>query len=166
MKKKSIVRTGRRFGLLLGLAVAAHLSAAHADMIEGRTNDGHRYVAGGIGLEESEAMRQQASSFPLALVTAARSGAYLANTHVRILGAGNATILDTVIDAPWLLVDLPSGNYTILTTHAGKTIERRVNVSAGKPQRVVITYDVPVDNGSSNAAAASSGEVARSQPPQ
>ena len=155
----------RPLRMLLAFALMSSVAAAHAAMIEGRTTDGRRYVAGGIGLEESESMRQMAAQFSLAVVTAARNGAYLANTHVRVLGPANKVVLDTVMDAPWLLVDLPTGQYTVLTTHAGKTIERRVNIAAGKPHRVVVQYDVPADQHTIGMDT-TPADATRSRPPQ
>ncbi len=126
-------------------ALALLSASAQAELTEGRTTDGHRYVAGGIGTEEVDALRQEAPSFSLQLVTAARSGAYLADTQVRIIGPGNNVVLDTHIDAPWLLVDLPAGHYTVQAAHGGKTVERRLAIAGGKPQRIVLQFDAPVD---------------------
>lgn len=119
--------------------------AAHAALVEGKTNDGHRYVVGGVGTEEVDALRQQAPAFSLELITAARTGAYLAGTRVRITGPGNNVILDTKIDGPWLLVDLPGGRYTLRATHSGTTVERQFDIASGKPQRLVLHFDAPVD---------------------
>jgi hypothetical protein len=119
----------------------AGLGVAQAAVIEGRTADGHRYVAGGIGIEEVDQLRAQAAAYSLQLITAARGGEYLAGTHVRILGAGNEAVLDTRIDAPWLLVDLPAGRYTVIATYSGTTQERRLTVAPGQSQRIVLHFD-------------------------
>jgi hypothetical protein len=127
------------------VACAAVIGVADAALTEGRTADGRRYIAGGIGIEEVDAMRGEAPAFSLQVITAARGGAYLANTHVRILGAGNQAVLDTVIAAPWLLVDLPAGRYTLIATHDGRTQERRLAIEPGRPQRLVLHFDAAVD---------------------
>jgi hypothetical protein len=137
--------------LVIATVAATSAATATAALIEGRTATGQPYLAGGVGLEESEAMRQQAPAFSLQLITAARSGAYLAETHVRIVEQGGGVVLDTVLPGPWLLVDLPTGRYTLLATTNGRTVERRLDISAGKPQRVVLHYDVPGDNESDTA---------------
>lgn len=147
---------------LAAAILALGAAAAHAALVEGRTNEGHRYVTGGIGTEEIEAMRQEAPGFSLQVVTAARTGAYLAGTHVRITGPGNNVILDTMIEAPWLLVDLPDGRYTVRATHSGSTVERPLTIAPGKPQRVVLHFAVPVDHEEPMAAP----EVTRSRVPQ
>lgn len=141
------------------------VASANAAVTEGRTADGHRYVAGGIGTEEVDAMRQQAPAYSLQLITAARTGAYLANTHVRIVNAGDALVLDTTIDAPWLLVDLPAGRYTVRATHASGTVERRLTIAPGKPQRVVLQFDAPVD-AEGPSSPVPDAETARTRMPQ
>jgi hypothetical protein len=133
----------RRAALVLLALLAV---AAQAALTEQRTADGHPYVAGGIGSEEVDALRQMAPSYSLQIITAARSGAYLAGAHVRIVGPGGRPVLDTAIDAPWLLIDLPSGGYTVQATFRGQTVVRRLTVAAGKAQRVVLTFDARVDD--------------------
>ena len=66
-------------------------------------------MSGGIGLEESELLKQMADKYSLQLVISSRSGAYLADTRVTITGANGQKILDVPLDAPWLLVDLVLG---------------------------------------------------------
>lgn len=135
---------------LAGRALAAVLAlcaiSAGAAISEGRTSAGHRYLTGGIGVEEVEALRAEAPRYSLQLITAARSGAYLAGTHVRLVGPGNEVILDTTIDGPWLLVDLPAGRYGVRATHSGATVERSVTVAPGQTQKIVLHFDVAVDH--------------------
>lgn len=151
-------RTSVRLASLVVATVAATSAAtAAAALVEGRTATGQPYLTGGVGLEESEAMRQHAPAFSLQLITAARSGAYLAETRVRIVDQGGGVVLDTVLPGPWLLVDLPTGRYTLAATSNGKTVERRLDIAAGRPQRVVLHYDVAGDN---------EADTARSRMPQ
>ena len=146
MKLTKTIRLTHCSRLLLTGALLLQGAVANAAISEGTTADGRRSVAGGIGTEEVEALRQQAPAFSLQLVTAARTGAYLADTQVRIIGPGNNVILDTTLRGPWLLIDLPSGRYTVRATHSGNTVERRLAIEGGKPQRVVLHFDAPVDH--------------------
>lgn len=130
---------------LVAAALLAPLAVAHAAITEGTAADGRRYVTGGIGSEEVAALQGQAAGYSLQLITAARGGAYLADAHVRIVGPGNNVVLDTTIGGPWLLIDLPGGRYTVRATHSGRTVERGLTITAGKPQRVVLHFDAPVD---------------------
>jgi hypothetical protein len=150
-------RAARRARWFSAASLALAAVTAHAAVVEGRTSEGHRYVTGGIGTDEVEALRQEAPAFSLQLITAARTGAYLAGTHVRITGPGNNVVLDTTLDAPWLLVDLPGGRYTVRATHSGTTVEQRLTIAPGHPQRVVLHFDAPVDGGDTPPAPDASG---------
>jgi hypothetical protein len=138
----AVARRARPLAIVLAVFATSAVSAA---IVEGRSSAGHRYVAGGIGVEEVEAMRAQAAAYSLQLVTAAKSGAYLAGVQVRIAGPGSAVVFDSTIDAPWLLVDLPPGRYTVRVTHSGSTVERPVTIAPGKKEHLVVHFDVPVD---------------------
>lgn len=130
---------------LVAAVLLAPLAVANAAITEGTAADGRRYVTGGIGTEEVATLEGQAAAYSLQLITAARGGAYLADTHVRIVGPGNNVVLDTTIGGPWLLIDLPGGRYTVRATHSGHTVERGLTIASGKPQRVVLHFDAPVD---------------------
>lgn len=129
----------------LAFTCTALTSPATADITEGRTDQDRRYMVGGVGVEEVEQMRQQSAQFPLQLIVASRSGAYLADTRVRISSPQHGTVLDTTLNAPWLLVDLQPGSYSIEATHRGRSQQRQVNLAAGGRQQLVLQFDVPVD---------------------
>lgn len=129
--------------LMAGLAAAA--PAAHA-LVEGRTAQGRAFVTGGIGEGEREALAPLRDDVSLRLTVAAKgSGAYLAGTRVRITDRRGATVLDTALDGPWLLVELEGGDYRVAATHRGQTIERRTTVAAGAPRGMVIYFDVDAE---------------------
>ncbi|HZA95876.1 MAG TPA: hypothetical protein VE421_07040 [Burkholderiaceae bacterium] len=118
---------------------------ASAAITEGRTANDRSYMSGGVGLEESERLKQMADKYSLQLLISSRSGAYLADTHVTITGANGQKVLDLPLDAPWLLVDLMPGNYKVVVAHAGRTQERNVTVAPSKREQVVVQFDVPAD---------------------
>ena len=115
---------------LLGASLVLASFAASAAITEGRTANDRAYVSGGVGLEESERLKQMADKYSLQLVISSRSGAYLADTRVTITGANGQKVLDVPLDAPWLLVDLAPGNYKLVVAHAGRTQERNVTLRA------------------------------------
>jgi hypothetical protein len=78
-----------------------------------------RYVCGGIGSDESNAMRAAMKEHPLALLFARADGAYLADVQVEIKGADGAPSLALRANGPVCLVDLPAGRYTVDAAMAG-----------------------------------------------
>ena len=76
--------------LILGIAAAFTVSTPYAaaqSVQEGRTAQDRRFIAGGIGLDESEQMKSMARDFTLSMTVAAKSGTYLADSHVKIQDA-------------------------------------------------------------------------------
>lgn len=140
----SLVRRSLGFGIAVAMTVASSLAAAES-VLEGRTSQDRRYVAGGIGLDESESMKLAARGFPLTITVAAKSGAYLADSRIRIEDARGAVILDTQLEAPYLLVDLAPGEYKVAATLQGQRQTRSVDIAAKVPARIVFSFDVPVD---------------------
>lgn len=135
----------------LAVLVSASIALpATAAITEGRTTNGRAYIAGGIGLSESDTMKSLADKHSLQLVVSSRSGAYLADMQVRILGANSEKILDIPLAAPWLLVDLAPGAYKVSVTHGGQTQERNVTIAAGRSERVSVQFDVPGDTAKSS----------------
>lgn len=134
--------------LVVGAAVAlgAWMPYAAAQSVrEGRTAQDRPFIAGGIGLDESEQMKSMARDFPLSITMAAKSGAYLSDSHIKIQDARGKMILDTQLDAPYLLVDLLPGKYNVEATLQGKKQQRSVEVAAIGRSKVLFSFDVPVD---------------------
>ncbi len=144
----------KTLSILLGAALVAVSAGASAAITEGRTANDRAYVGGGIGLEESERIKQMADKYSLQLVVSSRSGAYLADTRVTITGANSQKILDLPLDAPWLLVDLAPGNYKVVVAHAGMTQERNVTLASGKREQIVVQFNVAGDTAKNPPAAA------------
>jgi hypothetical protein len=93
-----------------------------------------RYVCGGIGSDESAAMRSAMKEHPLALLFARADGAYMANVDVTIKGgdANNAAALAFRATGPVCLVDVPNGRYVIDAAAAGGAVKSQtVTVGGG-----------------------------------
>ncbi len=132
--------------LMLGGALLAASLSVSAAIVEGQTADNRRYVVGGVGQEEVEQLKTMADRYSLQLIVSSRAGAYLADMHVRIIGANSQKVLDAPLGAPWLLVDLIPGSYTVSVTHSGgQAHERKVTIAAGKREQITVQFDVPAD---------------------
>lgn len=112
----------------LGLIAAAcsmpHTAAAQGGLPAVQEQGEVRYVSGGIGAPEAQAMRTQAARFPLAMMFFARVGSegkYVSAVPVRIDDAKGNTVLITITQGPFLLVDLPAGNYLVSAAYKGET---------------------------------------------
>ena len=88
-------------------------------------------VCSGVGIQG----RAAAKSVPytLKLVYAAPDGQYLGAVKTQISGKGGEMV-NVTCPGPWVLANLPAGNYKVTATFNGKSETRSVTVSA-KGQR-------------------------------
>lgn len=111
------------------LSLAAMAAAVEATELEVKSAGDVRYVSGGAGDEEQQAMKAAAKDFNLEVTTAVSAGNYLSGVDVTIVKAGSdIPVLKTTTDGPILLAKLPKGRYEIRATANGKTQSKTVDV--------------------------------------
>jgi len=99
------------------------------------------FVCGGVGVDESQRMKAQASGHDLMLTFATSSGAYLADVAVKIQGPGGAAVVDANCNGPIMLVDLPGpGTYHVTASAGGITRQGSVSVTAKRPATATFTW--------------------------
>ncbi len=130
--------------LALGFAAApgtAQELALPLERIQGTVT----YLTGGVGKEESEALKKIQGRYPLSLLFVERGGPntwhYLANVRVTIQDAAGRTLLETTAEGPFLLAKLPEGRYTVITEMYGKRITRRADLTQGKRVQLVFEWN-------------------------
>ena len=122
-----------RLAALCACAAAPWVAAQAqtAGMPEMKSQDAGRYVCGGVGSDESVAMRAAMKDHPLALLFARSSGAYLADVDVMVKDAKGGTALAMRASGPVCLVDLPAGRYTVEAASEGVTKTQVVTLGGG-----------------------------------
>ena len=108
-------------------ASALTLVQAQGAVPEMRSEGAVSYACGGIGSDESTAMRAAMKSHPLSLLFARADGAYMADVAVKLTGASGTTT-HLRANGPVCLVNLPAGNYTVEAVSAGATKQQSVTV--------------------------------------
>lgn len=103
------------------------------------------YVSGGICIGGVNQMKSMAKDFPLEIVLVEKSDEYekenyIADVKVKINDASDNLILDVVTEGPFLLVDLPNGNYQITAEYHNVVKSRRVKINKNKHERVVFLW--------------------------
>jgi hypothetical protein len=108
------------------LAVAVALAGAAAVAQTAKID----YVSGGVTLEERFDLASRGTEFNLKVVTAAeRSGAYLADVQMKVIDSRDAkVVVETTMDGPWFLAQLPPGTYVLEATFEGKKLTKTVAI--------------------------------------
>lgn len=133
--------------LILGPALLCGMvSAAHAD--EGtlpaeRSQGSVTFISGGIGSDESEAMKRAASRYSLSIEMASPAtprAEYVSDVRIDIRDQRGKSVLSTISDGPLLLANLPPGQYTVDATRNGSVQQRKVTIGAGTHLRVMFSF--------------------------
>jgi hypothetical protein len=131
---------------VLGLLAIGVLASARAD--EGalpaqRSQGSVTYISGGIGKDESDAMKQAASRYSLSIEMSSPAGPraeYVSDVKIDIRDQRGASVLSTNTDGPILLANLPPGRYTINASKGGKSQQRDIVVGAGARPTVKFSF--------------------------
>ena len=87
------------------------------------------YVSGGVGSDESDALKRAAHHWPLAMRFTGPGADYLADVHVRIVGPHDTEVLKADSRGPYMLVKLPPGRYTVHAQYKDEDQTREVKVA-------------------------------------
>jgi hypothetical protein len=123
-------------GALAASAEDASLPAAH-----------HRgsvaYISGGIGKDQALAFMRAAADYPLTLEFVADAGhrrEFLSDVPVTIQDHSGRDVLRTTTEGPFLLVNLPRGEYKVTARYGGRTEQRIVNVGRMDHHRLAFEW--------------------------
>lgn len=137
--------TVARSGAIALLAFAAWVSSAHAT--EGlpavHSQHGIELITGGVGQDESQAIRQAARNWPLLLEFSQRDhghALYTAGVEIRLSDAKGRVQLQTLSDGPLMLVRVKPGTYRIDATLNGHTLHQPVVVPAHGTARLSFVW--------------------------
>ena len=112
------------------LALAVAFQAVGAALPQARTEQGITYISGGIGHDESAAMKAEAGNYPLSMVfSAGKDNEYLADVRIAIKDKAGKEVLNAVSDGPIMLVKVPAGRYSIAAERNGKILHHTVRVN-------------------------------------
>ena len=111
-------------------------------MERGTTEQGRPFVSGGVGAEEMAALNNERSQYSLAILAAAKgSGAFLGDVHIRITDGQSNRVLDTVMDGPWLFVDVPAGRYQVEADLDARLQKSVVTIRSGDHRQTIFYFD-------------------------
>ena len=94
------------------------------------------YLSGGIGLDQSVAIKGAMRDYALVLTFVRRAPSgneYLSDVLVTITDMKGKTVLETPSDGPFMLANLKNGRYAINASYNGQSERYIVNISASRP---------------------------------
>ncbi|CAN5605125.1 hypothetical protein BH10PSE18_BH10PSE18_29460 [soil metagenome] len=120
--------------LMLAFGALAAWPAHAQDAVPAMQSQGSgRFVCGGIGSDESGAMRAAMKQHPLSLLFARPDGGYLADVDVAVKDSSGAAVMTWRANGPVCLLDIPAGSYGVQATSNGVTKTQNATVG-GAPK--------------------------------
>jgi hypothetical protein len=115
---------------------------SRTDPVE-RQQGGVTFVTGGVTKDEAQAFRAAMSRYSLALEFARANvprGDFLAYVEVTITDSRGRQVLQTTSEGPFLLANLPAGQYTVRAGAQGQVKTQTVSVTPGQNRYVAFTW--------------------------
>jgi hypothetical protein len=85
-------------------------------------------INGGADLDEAAAIKRMAPQYKLRVEISGRGGAYQVANRLQLMQRGQP-IAEIPDAGPWLLFDVPNGQYTLVGEFAGQQVKRDVTVA-------------------------------------
>ncbi|NKF21020.1 carboxypeptidase-like regulatory domain-containing protein [Solimonas marina] len=108
-----------------------------------QTQGGVPYLSGGVGADESAAIRAATARYALAVtLSAVEDGhaVFLASAPVTVTDASGIAVLDVTTDGPYLLADLPPGRYRIRARCRDQERDAEATLVPGKTAQVSLIW--------------------------
>ncbi|MFJ4065720.1 carboxypeptidase regulatory-like domain-containing protein [Pseudomonas sp. NPDC089996] len=118
------------------LAAAADLNAPidmQAVQLQPQEQNGIRYLEGGIGQDEANAMRNTKGYDLHVELSTGPDGKFQSGATVDIQNAQGKSLLSVQDAGPLLYVQLPPGQYKVIGQANGTTVQQQVSVSGKAP---------------------------------
>ena len=129
--------------LIAAVCLVSLTNLAIAQLPDVQTQNGIQYLTGGIGSEESDAIKADAHNWSMEITFSEigpERARWVADIDFQIQNASNQVILKAVSEGPLVLVKLPKGQYTISAINSGVEVHHQVEVKTGGVQKVSIFW--------------------------
>ncbi len=101
---------------------------------------GIKFLTGGIGIEEVQAMRAIASQFSLNLIFSEGEGGRITGLNAVIFNEQGESVFNIKGAYPLLYVDLPSGKYRIIANYNGAKQGYVFDLVTGENKKLILNW--------------------------
>ncbi|GLO41653.1 hypothetical protein PPUN15366_32990 [Pseudomonas putida] len=125
------------------LAAAADLNAPidmQAVQLQQQEQNGVRYLQGGIGQDEANALRKTPGYDLHVELSTGPEGKFQSGATVEIQNAQGQPVLSVTDTGPLLYVQLPPGKYKVTGNAQGETVQQLVTVNGKTPATVNLNW--------------------------
>ncbi len=105
-------------------------------VLEPREKMGVLYAMGGVGKEETDALKAIENQFNAKILSSLASGEYVFGTEVSIYDANGGLVFEQTLGGPYLYVQLPPGEYRIAAVQNGKEQQKTAKLKKFGSQQI------------------------------
>ena len=99
------------------------------------------YLNGGIGIEESDAIRLRAPEFPIHIsFSKGKDGESITDVDLHITNSAGFSVFESNSVGPLLYLKLPNGSYTINSKYGDVTLTSKIKVSGKKNVNLYLNW--------------------------
>ena len=123
------------------LIFGSHYCFAQLPEIESRSN--LSCMMGGVGENESKAMREEAKKWPLNIEFSEHVGKadlWISGAQLTIINNAGKTIFEETCNGPLFLAKLVPGKYQLIAIYQGVTKKRAIEIREGKSIKVSFNW--------------------------
>lgn len=128
---------------LMGLYIALLPFFAMAQLPPSQTEKDIRFIEGGVGLGESDAIKAESSRWPVKLSFSRTNGQkseWVSNATLTILDSKGTPVFSHLVDGPLILINLKPGRYLVKSVYEGQSKTANLNVVNGESRNVDIQW--------------------------
>ncbi|PCE28191.1 hypothetical protein BWP39_06670 [Paraburkholderia acidicola] len=100
------------------------------------------FTSGGVGSDESQALKRAESHWPLSLRFTGPGSDYLADVRVQIMDTEGGKVLGATSRGPYMLVRLHPGRYTVRASYKGHDQSKAVTIPASGTAREAFYWNI------------------------
>lgn len=118
-------------------------SVGYAQIPDTQYSQGISYITGGVGEEESQAILAETKQWPLLLELSqieGSRGVWIFGAKVKVLNSQGIVVFDAPADGPYILINLPAGDYSIEASYEGVVQKRALTLKSNSNQKISIFW--------------------------
>lgn len=128
---------------LMGLCTVLLPLFAMAQLPPLQTENNIRFIEGGVGLSESDAIKAESSRWPVKLSFSKVNGQqaeWVSNILLTIRDSRGAQVFSKQVDGPLILINLKPGKYLVQSVYEGQSKTTDLNVVSGVSLNINIQW--------------------------
>lgn len=129
--------------ILIGIYIGLLPLLAMAQLPPLQTENDIRFIEGGVGLSESDAIKAESSRWPVRLNFSRLNGQkseWVSNALLTIRDSKGTQVFSHQVDGPMLLINLKPGRYLVQSVYEGQSKTADLNVVSGESLNVNIQW--------------------------